>query len=67
MVKLPLLKIVMQNPCFVQGYFLLVIYYIKLKSHLSICLSAFLWCHADNLEMAASIDMKLARNESCVF
>ena len=43
------------------------IYYIKLKSHLSICLSVCTFWHTDNSAMSAQIEMGLAQNESCVF
>ena len=39
------------------------IYYIKLKSRLSVCT---FW-HADNSAVSAQIEMELARNESCAF
>ena len=45
-------------------YKLLLIYYIKLKSCLSVCLH--FW-HADNLVVCALIEIGLARNEGCVF
>ena len=42
------------------------IYYIKLKSRLSVRLSVRIFWHADISIVSASIETGLARNESCV-
>ena len=45
-----------------------LLYYIKLKSCLSVCLSVRLhFWHADNSAVCTLIEIGLARNESCVF
>ena len=43
-------------------------YYIKMKSHLTVCLSVcMIPRHADNSLVRVSIETKLARNDSCAF
>ena len=44
----------------------LLVYYIKLKSRLSVCLSVRLR-HADISAVSARIETGFTRNESCVF
>ena len=43
------------------------IYYIKLKSHLSVCPSVLIFWHADISVVSALIETRLARNQSCAF
>ena len=44
----------------------LLLLYMKLESHLSVCLSEFL-CHRANLAASASIITGLAPSKSCIF